>query len=55
MKSIFADFVRIIYGEEDYVDYEDINNKENVKGIMNDIYFINHNKHETENIWLKSK
>ena len=55
MKSIFADFVRIIYGEEDYVDYEDIDNKEKVKGIMNDIYFINHNRHETENTWLKSK
>jgi len=37
MKSIFADFVRIIYGEEDYVDYEDIDNKEKFKGIMNDI------------------
>jgi len=55
MKSIFADFVRIIYGVEDYVDYKDVNNKEKVRGIMSDIYFIKHNNNETENAWLKSK
>ena len=55
MKPIFADFVRIIYGGEDYIDYEDVKNKENVKGMTNDIYFIKHNKEESENVGLKSK
>ena len=55
MKPKFADFVRIIYGGEDYVDYKDSINKENVKGIVEDMYFINHNELETENIHLKSK
>jgi hypothetical protein len=55
MKPIFADFVRIIYGGEDYIDYEDVKNKENVKGMINDLYFIKHNKEETEDIGLKSK
>ncbi len=55
MKTKFADFVRIIYGGEDYIDYEDANNKEEVKGIKNDMYFFTHNELETENIALKSK
>ena len=55
MKPIFADFVRIIYGGEDYIDYEDVKNKENVKGMINDLYFIKHNKEETEDKGLKSK
>ncbi len=40
MKTKFADFVRIIYGGEDYIDFEDANNKEEVKGIKNDMYFL---------------
>ena len=55
MKPKFADFVRIIYGGEDYIDYKDCLNKENVKGIVEDMYFIDHNEPETENIHLKSK
>ena len=55
MKPIFADFIRIIYGGEDYIDFEDVANKEKIKGMKNDIFFIKHNKKETENIGLKSK
>ena len=55
MKTKFADFVRIIYGGQDYIDFEDVNNKEEVKGIKNDMYFITHHQFETENIGLKSR
>ena len=55
MKSKFADFVRIIYGGEDYIDYDDDKNKENIKGMVNDMYFITHNEIENENPGLKSK
>ena len=55
MKPKFADFVRIIYGGEEYIDYKDCINKENVKGIVEDMYFINHYEPEAENIHLKSK
>ena len=48
MKSIFADFVRLIYGEEEYIDYEDIKSKDNieVKGMKNDMFIITHNQPE---------
>ena len=55
MKSKFADFVRIIYGGEDYIDFIDVNNKELIKGITCDMQIITHNEIETENIGLKSK
>ena len=55
MKPKFADFVRIIYGSEEYIDHKDVSNKEDVKGIENDIYFIAHDKLEGENEGLKSK
>ena len=55
MKPKFADFVRIIYGEETYIDHEDVKNKEDVKGMEKDMYIITHNSLENENEGLKSK
>ena len=55
MKPKFADFVRIIYGEEEYKDHENVQNRENVRGIEQDMYFITHNRYEGENKGLKSK
>ena len=55
MKPKFADFVRIIYGEEEYQDHENVQNRENVRGIEQDMYFITHNRYEGENKGLKSK
>ena len=55
MKPKFADFVRIIYGETEYQDHNDTLNRPNVNGIINDMYFITHNKPEGENSGLKSK
>ena len=55
MKPIFADFVRIIYGGNDYIDHESVINKEKVKGMEKDMYIITHNKLESENEALKSK
>ena len=55
MKPIFADFVRIIYGASEYLDYEDVKNKEKVKGVEKDMFIIKHHELETENEGLKSK
>jgi len=55
MKPKFADFVRIIYGEAEYQDHENVLNRENVRGIESDMYFITHNRYEGENAGLKSK
>ena len=55
MKSIFADFVRLIYGSEDYVDYVNVNSKEKIKGIDNDMFIITHNNLENEIEGLASK
>ena len=55
MKKKFADFVRIIYGNEEYIDHKDVLSKEDVKGMKCDMYFISHDKLEGENDGLKSK
>ena len=55
MKPKFADFVRIIYGNETYIDHDDVKNKPNVLGMENDMYIITHNQIESENEGLKSK
>ena len=55
MKPQFADFVRIIYGDKEYIDYKDVFNKEDVKGMEKDMYFITHNNLEGENEALRSK
>ena len=43
MKPKFADFVRIIYGDETYIDHDSVKNKDNVKGMEKDMYIITHN------------
>jgi superfamily I DNA and/or RNA helicase len=55
MKPKFADFVRIIYGNEDYIDHDDVKDKPDVKGMEKDMFFITHNELEGENEGLKSK
>ena len=55
MKPKFADFVRIIYGDEVYIDHDDVKDKPDVKGMEKDMYFIVHNQFEGENEGLKSK
>ena len=55
MKPIFADFVRIIYGEKEYLDFDDVKKKEKVKGMEKDMFIITHNQLEQENESLKSK
>ena len=55
MKSIFADFVRLIYNDSNYKDYKDVNNKEIIKGIDNDMFIITHTRLEEEDINLSSK
>ena len=55
MKSIFADFVRLIYGSTDYIDYDNDDLKEKIKGIGNDMFFITHSNLEKENENLASK
>ena len=55
MKPLFADFVRIIYGDSVYKDFDDVKEKEKVKGMENDMYIITHNKTEGEDKFLKSK
>ena len=55
MKPKFADFVRIIYGDTQYQDYDDLEKRPQVLGIESDMFFITHNKLEGENSGLKSK
>ena len=55
MKPLFADFVRLIYGETEYEDYNDVKNKEKVKGIFDDVFIIDHDEPESDNNFLLSK
>ena len=57
MKSKFADFVRIIYGDNSYKDHEYIKNKDEIKikGMNDDMYIITHNIYENEIEGIKSK
>ena len=55
MKSIFADFVRIIYGDDLYKDHESVKNKEKVNGLKYDMFIITHNKEENYLKETKSK
>ena len=45
MKSLFVEFFKIISGQNsgDIIEDTDINNKENVKGMVKDMFFINYN------------
>ena len=55
MKSIFADFVRIIYGDNLYKDHPSVNGKEKVKGMKYDMFIITHNMAENNVEDTKSK
>ena len=57
MKSKFADFVRIIYGDNLYKDHESIRNKDKIeiKGMNEDMFIITHNRYENEKEGIKSK
>ena len=43
MRPIFADFIRLFYGEK-YEDNPELKNQPNIKGINSNIYFIDHLK-----------
>ena len=57
MKYKYADFVRIIYGDNLYKDHESIKykDKEKIKGMKDEIFIITHNKYESEKEEIKSK
>ena len=53
MKPLFSNFVRLIYGEQNYIDK--VEQRENMKGFASDFYIITHNKLEEEKEGLRSK
>ena len=53
MKPLFSNFVRLIYGEKNYIDK--VEQRENMKGFLSDFYIITHNKLEEEKEGLRSK
>ena len=53
MKPLFANFVRLIYGKENYIDK--VEERENVKGLTSDFYIITHNELEEEKEGMRSK
>ena len=53
MKPLFANFVKLIYGKENYIDK--VEQRENVKGFDSDFYIITHNKYEEEKEGMRSK
>lgn len=54
MRPDFADFIRLIY-PNGYYDHDNVKNYENMKGIITNLFFFNHNQLESENVGLKSK
>ena len=54
MKPLFANFVRLIYGEDDYVD-KGVEDREEVKGMESDMFIITHESQEKEKEGMKSK
>ena len=53
MKPLFSNFVRLIYGKENYIDK--VEQRENMKGFNSDFFIITHNNYEEEKEGLKSK
>ena len=53
MKPLFSNFVKLIYGKENYIDK--VEQRENMKGFNSDFFIITHNKYEEEKEGLKSK
>ena len=43
MKHLFADFVRIIYRGDSYIDHYSVKYKAPIKGIENDMFIITRN------------
>ena len=54
MRPIFADFIRLFYGEEYYDNYK-LSNQPFVKGIYTNIFFIDHTIWENNYEDTKSK
>ena len=54
MRPIFADFIRLFYGEK-YEDNPELKNQPNIKGINSNIYFIDHKIFEEDYKETKSK
>ena len=54
MKPLFADFVRLIYGQTEYVD-KGVNKRESIKGMTSDMFIITHNEEESEKEGMRSK
>mgnify|MGYP002623820035 CR=1 FL=1 len=54
MKPLFAKFVRLIYGEEDYLD-KGVEDRENIKGMDSDMFIVTHSNKEEEKDGMKSK
>ena len=54
MRPEFADFIRLIY-KSSYLDHQTSFTKPNVKGVMSNIFFINHKENESLNTNLSSK
>ena len=55
MKPLFADFVRLIYGNATYIDHATTKGKPPVKGFESDMFFITHSEKEEQNVGLASK
>ena len=57
MKPLFADFVRLIYGEKEYIDKENEDEayKENIRGMTSDMFIVTHKKPESNIEGMKSK
>ena len=54
MKPLFANFVRLIYGEDDYVD-KGVEDREQIKGMVSDMFIVTHENVEKEKDGMKSK
>ena len=54
MKPLFANFVRLIYGEDDYVD-KGVEDREQIKGMVSDMFIVTHENLEKEKDGMKSK
>ena len=57
MKPLFADFIRLIYGDAEYIDKQNDDEayKENIRGMTSDMFIITHTKPESNVEGMKSK
>ena len=54
MRSDFADFIRVIYGNK-YCDHESVAEYENIKGVQQNLFFFDHKYEESQTEGSKSK